>query len=96
MKIKADLDGARTIRTLAKQMKTSRESINNNTKALETAYNQYAKDLGIYGASIKEMIELVKSAVKKSTDAITILAPKMEKTADKIEVVVNNKKNETH
>ena len=96
MKIKADLEGARTIRTLAKQMKTSRESISTSTKDLETAYNQYAKDLGIYGASIKEMLELVKSSVKKSTEAITILAPKMEKTADKIEVVVNKKMNETH
>ena len=84
-------EGAEALRTFAKAMPFAIDNIAEATEKMDRTYGDVLEGLGTHGGDFKEILEYVKAAQKKATEALEYLPSELEKTAVKIDAYVAKK-----
>lgn len=90
IKLTLTKEGANSLRKFAKSLPIAVQNIRMSTNDLLKIYRSVSDKLGAHGKDIELLIAHIDNMQSYSTDAITILVPKMNQTADKIDNYVNH------
>jgi hypothetical protein len=78
-------EGAEALREFARSLPNAIENIESSTEKLSAEYKSMAESLGIHKQDFESLLACIKKAQSDATDAIAMLVPKMNSTADKID-----------
>ena len=84
-------EGAQALREFAKAMPFAIDNITEATETMNKTYSSIMDGLGVHSGDFGEILEYVKSAKTKATQALEYLPPQLEKTATKIDIYVAKK-----